>query len=80
MDLLNGHTAPSPKDLPEPISRCNPMGRCVVLLITHSTHKSAERSEMVLSGCSIQPGLVIVVLVLCARNVKKAAPRSNHDG
>src|SRR5438034_644251 len=28
MGLLNGHADPTPKDLPEPISLCNPMDRC----------------------------------------------------
>jgi hypothetical protein len=52
MGLLNGHADPSPKDLPEPISRCNQMERCGVPPITHSTRKSVERSEMARCGCS----------------------------
>ena len=80
MGLLNGHADLSPKDLPEPISLCNQMERCVVQLITRSTRKSDERSGMALCECSMPPALVIVAHVLCAPSVKKPAPPANRDG
>ena len=79
-DLLNGHAAPSPKDLPEPISLCNRMERYVVRLIIHSIRKSVEQSTMARCGCSTPPGLVIVAPVLCAHSVKKADLLLNRDG
>ena len=49
-------------------------------LIAFSTHKSAGPNEMAPFGSCMPRALAIVAPVLCAHSVKKAAPRSNHDG
>jgi len=79
MGLLNGHADPSPKDLPEPISLCNQMERCVVPPITHSTRqpRRGERdgSVRVLYAARIGHCRCCPLRAQCQENSTTSKPR-----
>jgi len=80
MGLLNGHTAPTPKDLRELILLCNLTGPCSALQITLSTHRNVDWSAMGLCEYSMLRGLVIAGAALCVHSVKNTALPSNRGG
>jgi len=65
---------------PAPLLLRNLMGRSAALPTTRSISRSGVLSGMAPCGCCTRRASVIAVPVPCGHSVKKAAPRSNHDG
>lgn len=80
MVLRISHGLPLPMASPVPCLFRNLMERCAVQPPTHSISRSGASNVMVPYGSCMLRALAIVASAPCARNVKKAAPRSNRDG
>jgi hypothetical protein len=65
---------------PALLSLPNPMERCVVLPIIPCILKSGVPNVMGPCGSCMLPASAIAVPAPCEHSVKKAPPRSNHDG
>ena len=79
-DRHSGHAHRIPKDLPEQISVCYPMGHCAAQQSAPSMRKSGDRSAMARYGCSMQRGSAIVARVRSASSVKNPRPPARRDG
>ena len=79
-DPLNGHVLRIREDFQVPLSLYNLMERSAVLLVIHSTRKSADpKGTAPYASCTLHAS-VTAVPALFANSVKNRGPLSNHDG